>query len=102
MVLSRRMSVSSYCQAPMTFFTAPQSPQRSYSLRTLMGIRYCLLASSVVISSLPNIKMKASSLDAFIVKGKAINVKYLCCMLINAYSVYLRKDRNSADAGENV
>ena len=67
-----------------------------------MGLRSCRLSSVVVMSSVPNIKMKASSLDAFIVKGKAINVKYLCCMLINAYSVYLRKDRNSADAGENV
>ena len=48
------------------------------------------------------IKMKAPSWDAFILKRVCINVKYLCRMLNNAYSVFLRERRNSAAAGEKV
>ena len=46
--------------------------------------------------------MKASAWDAFILKRVCINVKYLCRMLNNAYSVFLRERRNSAAAREKV
>ena len=38
MALSRSRSVSSYCQSPITLFTALHSPQLSYSLRICIGI----------------------------------------------------------------